>query len=236
MFLTYLGHSAVYFGNDNYQVIIDPFLTGNPQKQVEIAELKVTHVLVTHGHADHLGDALELCRRQGVQLIANYEICRYAQQFGVENVVALNVGGSSETPFGRVKMVSAIHSSTIEAPDGQLLPGGLASGYMIEFFHRRLYHAGDTALTLDMKLLKNKKNRIDIAFLPVGGTYTMDVYDAIIATKWLKPKIVIPIHYDTFPEIEVSLKPLQRAYAKGKTLCKVMKPGTTVRGSYEKKK
>lgn len=236
MFLTYLGHSAIYFGNNDYQVIIDPFLSGNPQNTVNLNELKVSHVLVTHGHADHLGDALELCQRKNVQLIANYEICRYAQQFGVENVMPLNVGGSITTPFGVVKMVSAIHSSTIEAPDGQLLPGGLANGYLIDFFHRRFYHAGDTALTIDMKLLKNKKNRIDIAFLPVGGVYTMDVHDAIVAVKWLKPKIVIPIHYNTFPEIEVSLKPLQRAYRKGKTLCKIMKPGTTVRGSYEKKK
>ena len=236
MFLTYLGHSTIYFGNNDYQVVIDPFLSGNPQCTMKVSDLKVSHVLVTHGHADHLGDALELCRREGVQLIANYEICRYAQQFGVENVIALNIGGTAHTVFGAVKMVAAAHSSTIEAPDGQLLPGGLANGYMVDFFHRRFYHAGDTGLTFDMKLLRNKKKRIDIAFLPVGCQYTMDVHDALIATKWLKPKVVIPIHYNTFPEITVSLKPLQRAYAKGKTRCKIMKPGATVRGSYEKKK
>ncbi|MGL6228822.1 MAG: metal-dependent hydrolase [Culicoidibacterales bacterium] len=234
MFLTYLGHSAVYFGNHEYQVVIDPFITNNPQTDVSLESIQVTHVLVTHGHEDHLGDAIALCLRTQAVFIANYEICQYAQEAGVATTVALNIGGKVQTAFGSVKLVTAVHSSTIQTPTGEQRPAGLAGGFVVEFFHRRFYHAGDTALTLDMKLLKSKKTRFDIAFLPIGGTYTMDYQEAIIATKWIKPKVVIPIHYDTFPEIKQSVKPFERAFKKGKTLCKVMKPGMTIRGSYEK--
>ncbi|MGL5296160.1 MAG: metal-dependent hydrolase [Culicoidibacterales bacterium] len=234
MFLTYLGHSTVYFGNGEENIIIDPFIRNNPECHLDFTQIQVTYVFVTHGHADYLSDAIELCKRQNAVLVANVEICHYAMQQGIVKILPMNIGGEIVLPFGHVKMVPALHSSTIVTELGQLLPGGLACGYVIEFYHRKFYHAGDTALTYDLKLLKDKKNRFDIAFLPVGGRYTMNVNEVIKAVKWLKPKVIIPMYYGPFPEMKTSLKVLQKHFSKGKTLCKVMKPVTTIRGSYEK--
>lgn len=199
MKLTYLGHSVVLIENDDFKGIIDPFIKGNQSCTLSVDELQnITHIFVTHGHGDHLGDTVEIAKNNNSLVIANHEICNYLNKFNVKTH-AMHIGGRTKFDFGIVKMTNAVHGSGISEGENMIY-GGNPGGFVIEIYGKKIYHAGDTGLIYDMKLLEDEK--IDVAFLPIGGNYTMDIDDAVKAVDFIKPKKVVPIHYNTFKLIE----------------------------------
>ena len=186
--IRYLGHSAFLLELAPYRVIIDPFLTGNPLAAVSAQEIEVSHILVTHGHGDHLGDAVDLALARDAEIIAPYELALYAQERGAR-VHPMHIGGSFEFPFGTVKLTMALHGSM--TPDGRY--AGNPCGFLITSEGHTLYHAGDTGLFGDMELL-GKYHRPDLALLPIGDNFTMGIQDALIAARMLQARLSIPMH------------------------------------------
>lgn len=201
MLIKYLGHAAFYFEGSSFRALIDPFIKGNPMADSKVEDFQnITHIFVTHGHNDHLGDTIEIARSWDSTVITNFEIANYLGKYDI-NVHPMHIGGRTQFDFGEVKMTPALHGSGIITEDG-IIYGGNPCGFLIEIDGYKIYHAGDTGLTFDMKLLEDEK--IDIAILPIGGNFTMDVKDALKAVEFIKPKRVIPIHYNTFPVIKAS--------------------------------
>lgn len=199
MKLTYLGHSAFIISTDRHNIIIDPFVKDNPLCKFEISDLpKIHYILVTHGHSDHLGDTVEIARKYNSKVICNFEIASYLEKYNID-CHAMNIGARVSFDFGKVKMTPAIHGSAIEEGP-HIIYAGVACGFLIEIDGIKIYHAGDTALTYDMKLLE--KESIDYAILPIGGNFTMDLEDSLNALEMIRPKKVIPMHYNTFELIK----------------------------------
>lgn len=222
--IQYLGHSAFLVDLDPYRIIIDPFLTGNPLAPASARNQRVTHILVTHGHGDHLGDALELARTHDAEIIAPYELALYAQEKGAR-VHPMHIGGAFHFPFGRVKLTMALHGSM--TPDGRY--AGNPCGFLLQAEGRTLYHAGDTGLFGDMKLLGDL-HRPDLALLPIGDNFTMGVQDALVAARLLQARLCIPMHFDTFPVIQSDpLAFVQGLEAQGQKGT-VLKPGDILAG------
>lgn len=191
----YLGHSAVTLSDGHTTVLIDPFLRNNPLAPSGVAEtLHPNLVLVTHAHNDHFGDTVEFCGR-GAQLVSSGEIVGYAYRQGVRKIEGMNIGGRLNFPGGWLRWTPAWHSSSFA--DGTY--GGMPMGVVVELGGKRIYHAGDTALFSDMSLLA--RHNLDLALLPMGDHYTMGPDDALEALELLRPKRVLPIHYNTFPAI-----------------------------------
>ena len=199
MKLTYLGHSAIVIEEGKFKGIIDPFLSGNPLANVNLDVLSdVTHIFITHGHSDHIGDTVDIAKKTGALIITNHEISLYFSKFNLKTH-SMHIGGRTKFDFGNVKMTNALHGSGI-SENGNMIYGGNPGGFVIEVNGKKVYHAGDTGLTLDMKLLEDEN--IDVAFLPIGGNFTMDIDDAVKAADFIKAKKVVPIHYNTFGVIK----------------------------------
>lgn len=195
MKLTYLGHSAVLVEEGHFKGIIDPYILQNPSCHFNINDAgNITHVFITHGHGDHMGDAIEIAKKYNSLIVANHEISTYLGRFNVRTH-AMHIGGRISFDFGKVKMTNALHGSGISSGN-DMVCGGNPCGFVIEINGKKIYHAGDTGLTFDMKLLEDEK--IDVAFIPIGGNFTMDIDDAVKAVEFIKPKKVVPIHYNTF--------------------------------------
>ena len=191
------GHSCFAIEHGSFRLLIDPFITGNPVATVEADALDPTHIILTHGHGDHLGDAVDIARRTGAQVITTFELANYLKEEGLDDVLDMGVGGGRSVDFGHVKFTIAHHGGA--GPDGRYL--GAPAGVIVTIGGREIYHAGDTALTLDMKLLA-EMHAIAVAIVPIGDNYTMGVRDAIKAIEFVRPGVAIPMHYNTFELIE----------------------------------
>ncbi|WP_458119768.1 metal-dependent hydrolase [Paenibacillus sp. Z6-24] len=200
MKITYYGQSCLLVEEDGKKVIIDPFLSGNPQVNIDLKDIQVDAVILTHGHADHYGDTVEIAQNNNCPVIAIVELAQYAASKGAPEVVGMNLGGAKQFDGFKVKFTLAFHTSSIQDGD-QVVYLGEPAGILLTMGSKTLYHAGDTALFGDMKLI-GELNKIDAAALPIGDFYTMGPEDALLAAEWLKAGHVIPVHYNTFPAIE----------------------------------
>lgn len=198
MKITFYGHASLGLEIDNFNILVDPFISGNPKaSHIDIETLKADYILITHAHQDHILDVEAIAKRTGATLISNYEIITHYEAKSLKGH-PMNHGGSWQFDFGKVKYVNAIHTSSF--PDGSY--GGQPGGFIIETNKKTLYIAGDTALTYDMKLI-GKAYDLDLAVLPIGDNFTMGVDDAIIASDFIKCDSILGYHYDTFGYIEI---------------------------------
>jgi L-ascorbate metabolism protein UlaG (beta-lactamase superfamily) len=198
MDIRFLGHATFELSEGDARILIDPFLApNNPKATVSADDVDPTHVLLTHGHVDHVADAVTVAKRTGAHCVAMVELANWLGAQGVENVSDPNIGGTVEFDWGWVKLVHAFHSST--PPDGKAIhpPAGL----VINIGGTTVYHLGDTGLFGDLKLIA-ERTPVDVALIPIGGHYTMDRHDAVVAAKLVGAGTVIPCHYNTFPPIE----------------------------------
>ena len=202
---TFLGHSCVMATDGKYNIIIDPFLTGNPQATIKPEDVKVDFILLTNGHSDH------------------NELAVYVSKKGAE-AHNMHIGGAHEFPFGRVKLTIAHHGSAAE--DGLVYTGN-PCGFLITMGGKTMYHSGDTSLFYDMKLIGDMNN-IDLAFLPIGDNFTMGITDAVKAVEFLHPKKVVPIHYKTWPVIDVEPVDFVNKVKGSGTEAVIVKPGQSI--------
>lgn len=200
MEIIYHGHSCVQIRDGEHSLIIDPFLSGSPVSVTKPEEIKVQYVLLTHGHQDHTLDAVSIAKANGAKIVATFELANYMSWQGAETV-EVNMGGRVDLGFADVQLVQAFHSSSIILEEEKrIIYAGMPGGYIIRWNGKTLYHAGDTALFSDMKMF-GELHEIDLAFLPIGDTFTMGPQEAALAAEWLGAEQVVPIHYNTFPPI-----------------------------------
>lgn len=197
--ITWHGQSAFSLDDGATSVLIDPFISGNPVSTTDPDSLNPSTIILTHAHNDHVGDTVAIARRTGATVIATFELANYIGSQGVQNVNGGNHGGTVAFEGGTTKFTPAWHTSSYEAPDGSVVAPGIPAGHVIRFGGKTIYHAGDTALFLDMQLIGEEG--IDVAILPIGDHYTMGPKDAVRAVKMLNASTVIPCHYNTFPAI-----------------------------------
>ncbi len=196
----FYGHACFSVVVNGKHLLFDPFITPNEKaNHINVAEIKADYIFISHGHEDHLADVESIAKRTGAKLISNFEIITWFGKKGIENTHPMNHGGSWDFDFGTVKYVNAIHSSSF--PDGSY--AGNPGGFIIASKEKTFYYSGDTALTMDMKLIGEYEN-LDFAVLPIGDNFTMGIKDAIIAADLIKCNKIIGIHYDTFGYIEIN--------------------------------
>ncbi len=193
--ITWLGHNAWSIRAGEQRLLLDPFLNDNPLSPCKADKVEADYILISHGHGDHVGDAVEIATRTGATAIGIFEVCQWLSSKGVKNVHAMNLGGGHDFPFGRVTMTLALHSSSM--PDGSY--AGNPCGFILARDGRKAYFACDTALFSDMKLIGSAG--LDLAALPIGDNYTMGPDDALEAVRLLRPRRVVPIHNGTWPII-----------------------------------
>lgn len=211
----YYGHACFQLDDGTNKILVDPFLTGNPQASINERDVKADYILITHAHGDHVGDAPNIAVRTGATVIGIPEI----MDFGGQRVktIGMNLGGTVKLPFGFVRMVPALHSSGVG--------GGVACGYVIGVGGKVVYFAGDTALFSDMKLI-GERDKIDYALLPIGGHYTMDPIDAAKAVEFLGAANAIPLHYNTWDIIKQDAEDFVKLVKGAKV--HVVKPGQSI--------
>jgi L-ascorbate metabolism protein UlaG (beta-lactamase superfamily) len=220
---TWFSHACFLIQSAKAKLLVDPFITGNPLSPVKADSLSADYILVSHGHGDHVGDTVAIAQRTGATVISNFEIQNWMVAQGVKNVHPQHIGGGFNYPWGRVKLTLALHGSAL--PDGSY--GGNPCGFLFYIDGKKIYHACDTGLFYDMKLIGEEG--IDLAILPIGDNFTMGPDDALRAVKLIQPKRVVPIHYNTFDVIKQDPN-AWAARVEKETPAKVtvMKPGDTI--------
>jgi len=223
MKITWYGHSCFLIKTNKSTLLIDPFLSGNPMAPVGPEQVEAEYILLTHGHGDHVGDAVAIAKRCGATVAANFEICNWLKRQGVKNTHAQHIGGGFDYPWGRLQLTMALHGSSM--PDGSY--GGNPCGLLLTMDGKVIYHAGDTGLFSDMKLIG--EGGIDLAILPIGDNFTMGPVDALRAVQFIQPRQVVPIHYNTFPVIQQAAQDWATRVEES-TPCRVvvMTPGQTL--------
>jgi L-ascorbate metabolism protein UlaG (beta-lactamase superfamily) len=202
MLITYYGHSCFSVKTGDKILLFDPFIKDNPlAKQIDISKIKADYIFISHGHEDHIADAISIAKRTEATVVSNFEIITWLEKKGIANVHPMNIGGHWIFDFGKVKCVNAVHSSSL--PDGSY--GGNPMGFLIETPEGNFYYSGDTALTYDMKLIGDYKS-INFALMPVGGNFTMGIDNAILASDFINCEKIIGLHYDTYPIIKINHK------------------------------
>ncbi|MDZ4712492.1 MAG: metal-dependent hydrolase [bacterium] len=223
--IIYHGHSFVEIRTKDVVIYIDPFIESNDTEiaikhcDIELKDAKCDYIILTHGHADHFGNTIEIAKGNDTTVIAMAEIADYLYSKGVKSH-AMNIGGAYNFPFGKVKLTLAHHSSSL--PDGTY--AGNPAGVLIYTDNKTIFHAGDTSLFYDMKLI-GETNKIDIAFLPIGDNFTMGIDDAVKAAEFLRAKTVVPVHYDTYEVIKADPNEFKRKIESIGKKCIVMKSG-----------
>ena len=207
MKFTYYGHACFSVVTSGKTLLFDPFITPNPlAATIDVAKIAADFILVSHGHGDHVADVVDIASRTGATVIAPYEVGSWFENKGVKNVQAMNHGGAAKTAFGRVKLTAAIHSSSM--PDGSY--GGNPCGFVIESGDGNFYYSGDTALTVDMKLIA-EQTQLRFAVFPIGDFFTMGIEDAVRAAEFVGVAKLVGVHYDTFPPIKLDREAALRA-------------------------
>ncbi|MCB0430419.1 MAG: metal-dependent hydrolase [Flavobacteriales bacterium] len=200
MKITYYGHACFSLETGDTRILVDPFISPNPlAKAIDVTTIQADYILISHGHEDHVADALAIAKRTGAMLISNYEIVNWFAAQGIKHTHPMNLGGSKTFPFGRVKYVNAVHSSGL--PDGTY--GGNPGGFVIETDEGTVYYSGDTALTMDMQLI-SRNHKVNLALLPIGDNFTMGVDDALVCAEMVGCRKILGLHYDTFPYIVIN--------------------------------
>jgi L-ascorbate metabolism protein UlaG (beta-lactamase superfamily) len=206
---TFYGHASFELETAGKKLLFDPFISPNPlAKDIDVNALRPDYILVSHGHGDHIADLETIQKNSNAKVICIAEIAGWLGAKGIENTHGMNIGGGFDFDFGRVKMVYALHSSSM--PDGAY--GGTPAGFVLYIGGKKIYYAGDTALTLDMKLLADEN--LDWAILPIGDNYTMGADDAIKAAEFINCKNIIGMHYDTFPVIKIDIEAVKEKFKK----------------------
>ena len=210
MKIAYLGHASLNIELAGINIIVDPFITGNAlAKDIDINSLKAEYILITHAHQDHILDVESIAKRTGAKIVSNYEIVTHYGNLGFEGH-PMNHGGSWQFDFGRLTYVNAVHTSSF--PDGSY--GGQPGGFILETAEGNIYIAGDTALTMDMKLIP-LQTKLDLAILPIGDNFTMGIDSAVIAADFVECNNVLGVHYDTFGYIEIDHNEAKSKFSKG---------------------
>ena len=207
MKITFYGHACLGIQIKDINILVDPFISGNEKASaIDLDDLKADYILLTHAHQDHTLDVEAIAKRTGAVIVSNYEIVLHYQGLGFEGH-PMNHGGSWDFEFGNLKYVNAIHTSSF--PDGKY--GGQPGGFIIKGEHKNIYIAGDTALTMDMKLIP-MQTKLDLAILPIGNNFTMGINDAIIASDFVECDKILGYHFDTFGYIEIDHEESKRKF------------------------
>ena len=222
--ITWHGHAAATLETESgHKVVIDPFFDDNPKADRKAKDVEADFILISHGHFDHIADAIPIAKRTGATVISTFEIVAFLNSKGVEKGHGMNLGGGHEFPFGYVKLTPALHTGTVAGDDKGAYTTS-PSGFWIRMGAKRFHHAGDTALITDMQLLKGQ---VDVAMLPIGDNFTMGPDDAARAVEMIQPKVVIPIHYNTWDVIAQDPNAFKQKVG-GTARVEVLQPG----GSY----
>lgn len=224
MRISYLSHSCFLIETAGHRLLIDPFLTGNPLATASADEIDCEFILLSHGHDDHTADALGIAKRCGAMIVGAFELAEYFSAQGAK-AHPMNPGGAREFPFGRLKLTPAIHSSSTGGGSNPIYLGN-PCGLLLSAEGKTVYHAGDTALFSDMQLIG--RGGIDLALLPIGDNFTMGIDDAVEALRFLKPSLAVPMHYNTFPPIEVDPSSFVSAAAAAGFKARVLTVGETL--------
>jgi L-ascorbate metabolism protein UlaG (beta-lactamase superfamily) len=224
MQITYYGHSCFLIDTEGKKLLFDPFITPNElAKDVDIDAIKPDYIILSHGHQDHVADVERIYKNSGALLVSNFEVVTWFGKKGVEHAHPMNHGGRKTFEWGSLKMVNAIHSSSL--PDGSY--GGNSAGFVVQTESKTFYYAGDTALTMDMKLI-GEEFKIDFAFMPIGDNFTMGIDDALKAADFVGTKTIIGMHYDTFPYIRIDPDDAHTVAAKAGKELKLLQIGEPI--------